>query len=747
MTVTNKLYTLSKFCPTLIIFEQFQLLSPRKFEFKITYLLIIKINAMIKRISMRSNLEKKGVKHSFVITLFTLLLIGTSSGVQGQKFDWVGTSTGSGNSKLLHVHGFAAGECMGVGSFDDGVDCEGVILPSTGDTSGLWIQASQQSQGFVSAFPLTGSDDVIINKSYYDPLSASMYFIGSFKGTIDVDPMPSTFNLTSNGGFDAFICKYTFSGGSLNVDWAVSLGGALNDEGYNFYISSGEVYAIGYFNGTVDLDPGASVTTETSAGQDDVFVLKLDASGNFVWGKSFGGTLQDRAFGITSDLSNNLLISGYFTGTADLAPGTSTTNFTSAGGKDVFILKIAMSNASYLDAKVFGGVGDDVAFEVIYLANNNLVTTGSFKNTVDFDPDAGVENHISNGFSDIFVFAMDAGSGGGLGGFSWVKTMGGIGYDNSYSLHQASWYGDEIYIAGYFSETIVPGPNYSLTSNGDYDILVSCLDATDGSHIYSRNIGGIGNDLARSISVVDTTIFLAGQFQDVVDFDPSPGISNKTSGGGDDGFMMQMTMCAALTYGTDVITACGSYTWIDGVTYTSDNNTAKYTLVNSRGCDSIVSLDLTVNPSVDVSVTQIAEDLMANANGVGYQWLDCDNNYAVISGETNQTFSPTISGNYAVEITSNGCTDTSACYSITNVGIEEMIKKVIIIYPNPSKGTFAIDYPKELIGTPVKIVNTLGEEIIHSVFPEDRLSMSLNIKPGVYFMITALGSKRIVIEK
>ena len=118
--------------------------------------------------------------------------------------------------------------------------------------------------------------------------------------------------------------------------------------------------------------------------------------------------------------------------------------------------------------------------------------------------------------------------------------------------------------------------------------------------------------------------------------------------------------------GTDIQTACDSYTWIDGNTYTSNNNTATHTLSNAGGCDSVVTLDLTIN-TVDNGITNSSPALMANATGAAYQWLDCDNNYSLIAGETNQSFTATANGSYAVEVTQNNCRDTSNCELVTLV--------------------------------------------------------------------------------
>jgi hypothetical protein len=141
--------------------------------------------------------------------------------------------------------------------------------------------------------------------------------------------------------------------------------------------------------------------------------------------------------------------------------------------------------------------------------------------------------------------------------------------------------------------------------------------------------------------------------------------------------------------GTDTQTACDSYTWIDGNAYTSNNNTATHTLTNTAGCDSVVTLDLTIN-TVDNGVTNNSPTLTVNTTSGTYQWLDCDNNYAPIAGETNQSFTATANGSYAVEVTQNNCTDTSDCELITVVGLQENKKSELRIYPNPTTGIITI---------------------------------------------------------
>ena len=134
--------------------------------------------------------------------------------------------------------------------------------------------------------------------------SGNVYATGVFRGIVDFDPGPGTFNLTSSGGFDIFVQKLDASGNFL---WARRMGGTDSDVGKGIAVdASGNVYTTGLFGGTVDFNPGAGTALLASAGSSDIFVSKLDASGNFLWAVSMGGTSTDIGFGIAVGASGNV---------------------------------------------------------------------------------------------------------------------------------------------------------------------------------------------------------------------------------------------------------------------------------------------------------------------------------------------------------------------------------------------------------------------------------------------------------
>lgn len=115
--------------------------------------------------------------------------------------------------------------------------------------------------------------------------------------------------------------------------------------------------------------------------------------------------------------------------------------------------------------------------------------------------------------------------------------------------------------------------------------------------------------------------------------------------------------------------ACHQYISNEGNTYYTSGLYFEYS-INSTGCDSIIILDLTIN--TNTNVTQTDSVLTAEEIGATYQWLNCGSSYDIIIGETNQSFTPSITGNYAVEVNVNGCVDTSACFLVDYTGIVEL---------------------------------------------------------------------------
>ncbi len=182
--------------------------------------------------------------------------------VGGTSFDAGSSISVDGNGKI-YVTGFFEGKA----DFDPG---ESIFnLTSVGSVD-IFIAKYSSDGSFVWANSAGSSSDDAGNSISVDG-NGNVYVTGGFEGTADFDPGGGTFNLTSAGLFDIFIAKYSSDGSFV---WANSVGGLSYDLGGGWVDSSGSIYILGAFEGTVDFNPGVEIFNLTSAGQSDVFIAK-----------------------------------------------------------------------------------------------------------------------------------------------------------------------------------------------------------------------------------------------------------------------------------------------------------------------------------------------------------------------------------------------------------------------------------------------------------------------------------------
>lgn len=317
-----------------------------------------------------------------------------------------------------------------------------------------------------------------------------------------------------------------------NLVWAKNMGGPRNDYGTAITTDVlGNVYTTGVFSGIADFDPSSgtfNLTTLNGAGSNvsDIFISKLDASGQFIWAANIGGLDEDYSRSIITDFSGNVYTTGFFKGTADFDPGPGIFNMTSNGLRDIYILKLN-SNGNFIWAKQIGGTSNDEGFSIKIDNSGNIITTGVFNGTVDFDPGIGTF-FLSPVAANAFIQKLDSN-----GNFIWAKRLGpATGLIGTLGTSIDIDATGNIYTTGHFSQTadFDPGPGiFNLNSSGLSDVYVSKLDS-NGNFIWAKNMGGTQHDNAHGI-VVDAlgNIYTTGVFYGTSDFDPGPGTYNLTT--------------------------------------------------------------------------------------------------------------------------------------------------------------------------------------------------------------------------
>lgn len=247
---------------------------------------------------------------------------------------------------------------------------------------------------------------------------------GSFSGIVDFDPGPGVYNLTTTGYVppnhnqsDILVLKLDAAG---NLVWAKQMGGVAQDFAIAVALDmAGNVYTAGYLGDAADLDPGPGVhTVNTFEGTN--FISKLDASGNFVWGKNYGGSTFNGVYNIKADALGNVYTAGVIYSVGDFDPGLSLyilDGSFSSGLGHIFICKWN-SGGNFVWAKQVGGPQADFCTGLALDTDGNVYTTGGFTSPADFDPTPGTYPLTGAGTRDIFVLKLDS-----TGNFVWAKAL------------------------------------------------------------------------------------------------------------------------------------------------------------------------------------------------------------------------------------------------------------------------------------------------------------------------------------
>lgn len=341
----------------------------------------------------------------------------------------------------------------------------------------------------------------------------NIWTTGFYRSLFDADPGPDSSFLEDAANSSVFIHKMSPAGKLL---WAGSFDGTNQSFGYSITSDkSGHVFLTGYFSGRVDFDPTQleNKISATSGSGSDAFLVKLDTDGNLIMVKTFESTGGIRPRRAALDDYGNIYLTGNFSGIADFDPNSGIKNRAPVeSSSDLFILKLDLYG-NFKWVNTMGGEASDFAFGLEIDQNNNVVISGRFEGTVDFDPSSGTDNITSEGRRDIFIQKFDS-DGNSL----WVKTRGGNLDDNGMKV--AIDEENNIYLCGSFSETVAFGSK-TLTSLGNQDGFIEKLDS-NGNSLWVKQIAGSNFILAQSIACgfMDNSIVSTGYFRGTSNFDP-----------------------------------------------------------------------------------------------------------------------------------------------------------------------------------------------------------------------------------
>jgi len=694
---------------------------------------------------------------------------------------------------------YTTGDFSGTVDFDPGPGINNMTAFSSHD---IFISKLDSNGSFLWAKQMGGAYNNRGNSIFVD-INSNVYTTGWFSGKGDFDPGPGIFTMGYNEDADAniFVSKLDALGGFLwakayssqNTDVGTSV---KVDENGNVYVSSvgypfllkydfsgkllwskyitafngfvyntsiaidpfGNIYSTGTFNGSFDFDPGpGSFYMSSDPNYGNIFILKLNAAGNFVWAKQIGGTSFVGAASIAVDENSNVFITGAFAETSDFNPGSGIYNLISEGSTDSYVLKLDPIG-NFLWVKQLKGIEGESENCIRIDKQGFIFTGGTFAGTTDFDPGPLNYNLTSSGHNDCFISKLDP-----SGNFVWAKQLGGVGDEpvNSIEIDTKG----NIYSTGYFQGTSDFDPDTSIYNMnavaGSSDIFIvklrqecNCANPTITNQPLSQTIY-IGNTATFNISANSTSAYT---FQWYKNNSLIPGATNSF-------------------YTTPMLKIADSgsqyYCIVSNCSGSKNVTSNKALLTVTTTCTGISISKQPTNQAVKVGA-MASFSVVANGTApLSYQWLR-DN--IVISGAIGSSYTTPIvalgdngkkyqckisnclgkvvaSNNVTLTVTN--ASTTSKIANNSNTSINPAIPKsnslndpygdnnrkgALKVFPNPNNGEFTLQLETS-IGEPIqiKVYNEYNQEVYSNqeYSTENTYSKLISLKEkssGIYFL-------------
>lgn len=698
---------------------------------------------------------KHPIKMLNKLLLLLTLTSGSSLTAQIPTLDYLNAYGGSGfdavTSNALDDQGnlYVAGHYQDTVDFDQGPPMD--LKMATPGFREIYLQKLDASGNhlWIKTFPAMGHSYIykMIRGS-----DGSIYMAGRFEAdSMDFDPDPlKTFYLKrGNYAKSLFIVKLSPTG---VFKWAIAQSCA--DVHYSGIVldTLGNIYTTGEFGSPLDKNPhptGTSIANPLGAGKYDFFVQKLDTAGNQVWFQVIGGVDDVKSRGIVVSQSQDPVIIGYFKGSVDFDPGfgTAIENPTRNEFKG-FILRLN-SSGNFISVKRTGGAGTARYLDITITEGDKLHLTGTFLQVPDFDPGPGVVN-VTTTNQGLFIQKISL---SGVVHYVNAFTCNPNNLNSEYFINSTiDSEGNDIIAAGIAGGlNLEPGkPNGKNfpSATGWTGLIIAKYDSLGallwGHGIFATPFPG---SLTRSVSPMDLLlndlgeIFISGYYRGTVGFDPYSLAATRNSRGNNDSFILKFGTCAPQRDTTLFISSCKKYELTPG-NYIYKDTTLIDTVSLSAYCDSVVITEIDIYKLANVNVGNgfLSWDSTGTAPFT-FSWFNCDSN-RIVSGERGSVFYPKQNGNYALIISDNFCTDTSACFTIQDVGLEELNPlHALSIYPNPADDVLHISGSEDEFYDLV-LTDISGRKVL-----EHKEVASLDVRQlpaGTYFLRIGQGQSSIV---
>lgn len=686
---------------------------------------------------------------------------------------------------------YIAGQVKGGVDFDPSPEAESIPVSDEDDE----FFAKYTSDGELVWVKTLQCSGLINFRDFEVKSNGNLVFNGVFYETVDFDPSVDEFLVTSTNDSDEFLAEFNPEGGLVQAHAIYNQSFDPFDTPFKIMsIAIGDddaIYIEGFISGSVDFNLGEGI--EEYAGSNDEnnlerhFYVKYDSSLNFQWftyltENQFGDNIDIEGFGIDSE--NSIISAGSFGGTLVFPDYSFEYNF-GESYEDLAIIKFKQcdyeieledtgceeyvwNGQTYTESgeysQIFTSIlGCDSTVTKNLLIFNHTASDTSISACVSYQWDLSGQQYFDSG--------------------TYVTTISNVnGCDSVITLNlslqnESDTLTDEACNSYYWEST-----DLTYEESGSYESVFVNEAGCDSTLVLELSIfEDVENEIEVSTcdeyfwSNTNTTYSETGVYRDT--------LSSVNSC--DSVVVLNLTILES-TGSTIVEETCDNYTWeLSGETY-DNTGIYEYLTQNSVGCDSVIQLDLTIQNSqvseeqsacesffwpvnqttyeesgtyvstytnqfgcdsihelnleiilVNTAVTVSGATLIAGAEAGDFQWLDCNDNYAEISGATDSEFSPMENGLYAVSITSNGCQDTSACYLINSVGVEEFVdKNELSLFPNPTMGSLYLHIDQPLKNARIQVFAVDGKKVIDLQSDlEDGMKLPIQIElNGIYIV-------------
>lgn len=548
----------------------------------------------------------------------------------------------------------------------------------------------------------------------------NIYITGSYSDSLNIGNLDPVYHT----GLCAYMIKFNNDG---EGQWIKSINTVGEDVGYDIiYDGNGYLYASGHFDGPfyIEIDDSLHYIESTNYPFNDGYILKMDTNGNYVWFNNITGPGNHIIANLTLDNQGHVYASGIANGN----PFTSSFDETEFGSA---IISKYTTDGDLVWEKTTTTV-NHMAEKIEFDHYHSIYVSGFFKLNTYFDLFNETYPLHADTDRDRFLAKYDLD-----GNLQWVRSFS-ASYPRSFPYHDLLVdKAGKAYITGLYHDTFTidtvqsPITDESGTHQDGYFIKFDREGQIEKNYFFKQESSRV-YPTAMALSTDQTQLLVS------VNINTSPLLLHNNTDSLNVNYiitpakrrsiLLEFNQCFHIE--TDSIQSCEPYEWIDENEYAYSTSNIYYPLSDNSNCDTVLQLKLEIGAG-SYLLNQTDDDLTILADQGTFQWLNCANDYSIINQANQNIFSPLENGSYAVEITNNGCVDTTSCIEINNLSIPTKHSDEFEF--NQLHDRIQIVLPSEEYHQ-IQIINQTGQTIYNQKSVSKIVTIHQHLPKGLYYI-------------